>query len=218
MAGMHALPPETTGQAASPSTPPPAPVERPKSAYELPSKKNTVLRNMIWALLLTVGAVAIVGIAFFGVGSEVDRSIPENSQLDASESADRAQDVAGFPVASPEMDEEWEVRTARFTDGARPTWELRYSSPQGRLVTLLEGAEVSAPMLSSAVPGSTVQEDLTIAGTECELLTGGEADRAVEAISCEGEGWGLLVHGDAEQAELEQLMESAIASLGQHTA
>lgn len=215
---MHAPQPETTGQAASPSTPPPTPVERPKSAYELPSKKNTVLRNMIWALLLTVGAVAIVGIAFFGVGSDLDRSVPENSQLDLGESAQRAAEVAPFPVAVPAAGEDWQERSARFADGAQPTWEIRYSSPQGELVTLTEGSEISASMLSSALPGSTVEEELTIAGAQCELLRGAAQDgdagaSAARGISCAGEDWGLLVHGDADRAELEQLMESAIASL-----
>src|SRR5699024_6456804 len=99
--------PTASDEPASPSTGQPAdrlpgePVAQPKSAYELPSRKNTVLRNMVWALLLTMAVVVVVGIAFFGVGSEQEREPLENSELDVSASAERAAGVAPFPVAVP---------------------------------------------------------------------------------------------------------------------
>ena len=83
-------------------TAPPAPRPQPKSAYELPSKKNTVLRNMLWALGLTMAVVVVVGIGFFGVGSDLQREPLENSELDVAASAERAQRDAPFPVAVPD--------------------------------------------------------------------------------------------------------------------
>src|SRR5699024_1602127 len=132
---------------------------QPKSAYELPSKKNTVLRNMVWALLLTMAVVVVVGIAFFGVGSEPEREPLANSELDVTASAERAEDVAPFPVAVPAVDEGWTERSARYTAGAQPRWTLEYTSPDGELITLIQESQLSAPMLSSAIPGSTVEEE-----------------------------------------------------------
>ncbi|GAA4523468.1 DUF4245 domain-containing protein [Brachybacterium paraconglomeratum] len=191
----------------------PAPRPQPKSAYELPSKKNTVLRNMVWALALTMAVVIVIAIAFFGVGSDLEREPLENSELDVSESAERAQLSATFPVAVPVMGEEWSERSARFADGQDPRWVVQYSSPQGELVTLTEGSEVSAPMLSAALPGSVVEEELTIEGTDCSVLSGGDHGAGQLGISCQGADWGFLVHGDVEQAELEELAGAALASI-----
>lgn len=184
-----------------------------KSHYELPSRKNTVLRNMVWALLLTMGVVVIIGIAFFGVGDSGDRQVLENSELDVAASAERAQDLADFPVAVPALGEEWAERDARFTGGELPSWRVQYTAPSGRLVTLTEEAELSATMLSAAVPGAVVEAELEIDGASCQQLAGEQDGSAVRALACEGEGFGLLVHGDVEDAELRALMDAALADI-----
>lgn len=203
---MHDADPET-----------PEPVEQapqPKSAYELPSKKNTVLRNMLWALALTMAVVVVVGVAFFGVGSEPERERLENSEVDVAASAERAQDVAPFPVAVPETGADWTERSARLTTGSSPQWRLEYSSPEGQLITLVEESEVSAPLLSSVLPGSTVEEEFELEGAQCSLLRGGEQAGAQRGISCEGEGWGFVTYGEADREVLEEFASAAITSLG----
>src|SRR5690606_30506735 len=42
------------------------PVERPRSAYQLPTKQNTVLRNIVWAIVLTMLVVIVLAVGFFG--------------------------------------------------------------------------------------------------------------------------------------------------------
>ncbi|MFC7376830.1 DUF4245 family protein [Brachybacterium sp. GCM10030267] len=214
---MHVPPDETTdAQPAAPENQdPPA---QPKSAYQLPTKQNTVLRNMVWALSLTVAVVVIVGIAFFGVGSDLDREPLENSEVDVASSAQRAQAEAGFPVAAPALGQGWTERSARFTGGENARWQVQYSSPEGALMTLTEEAEVSAPMLSSALPGAVVEEELSIGGAGCQVLRGGEGDATERGIACQGEDFGILVHGDADPAELRTLTEAALADMEQGTA
>src|SRR5690625_1200962 len=51
----------------------PAPQPAPKSSYELPNRKNTSLRNILWALGLTMAIVVVVGISFFGAGASPNR-------------------------------------------------------------------------------------------------------------------------------------------------
>ncbi|WP_245822893.1 DUF4245 family protein [Brachybacterium avium] len=190
------------------------PAPQPKSAYELPSRKNTVLRNMVWALVLTMAVVVVVGIAFFGVGSDAEREPLANSELDVAASAERASGVAPFPVAVPAVDEGWAERSARYTAGANPRWTIEYSSPEGQLVTLVEESELGAPMLSSAIPGSAVEEEFQLEGAACSLLRGGEQGSTEHGIACEGEEWGFVVHGDADRSALEQFARAAIVSLG----
>lgn len=210
---MHVPPddsPETPGE---PSSSLPQPLAQPKSAYELPSRKNTVLRNMVWAIVLTMALVVVIGIAFFGVGSTSERKPLENSELDVAASAERAQGVADFPVAAPTMGEEWSERSARFTDGDIPRWQVDYTSPSDALVTLTEQSEVNAAMLSSALPGTVVEEELTIDGADCQALSGGEDGDERVGISCEGEDFGLLVHGQTDRKELTVLAEAALADI-----
>ncbi|GAA1483442.1 DUF4245 domain-containing protein [Brachybacterium fresconis] len=191
----------------------PEPRPQPKSAYELPSKKNTVLRNMIWALVLTMAVVVVIAIAFFGVGSDPGREPLANSELDVSESAERAQDAVSFPVAAPNPQEGWTERSARFTGGESPQWTVEYTSPSDQLVTLTEAAEVGAPMLSSALPGATVQEELSIGGAQCQVLSGDTDGTTELALSCQGEDFGLLVHGATDREEIQALMEQALADV-----
>lgn len=192
----------------------PSAVPARKSNYELPNKKNTSLRNILWALGLTMIIVLVVGFAFFGVGGTADQEIPENSQLDVAASAERAEAAAGFPIAVPELDQQWQERSARFHDGEEPRWQIDYTSPAGSLVTMVESPQVSPAMLASAVPGATVEEELEIAGAPCQVLRGSSDGGAQRGVACEGESWGFVAHGAGEPAELEELATAAIASLG----
>lgn len=190
------------------------PAPQPKSAYELPSRKNTVLRNMVWALALTMAVVVVVGIAFFGVGSDGERERLENSEVDVAASAERAEGVAPFPVALPALGDEWIERSARFADGQNPQWVVQYSSPEGQLITLRQESELGAPMLSSSLPGSTVEDEFALGGAQCTALSGGEKGAQQQGIACEGEDWGFVVHGAAERGELEEVATAAVDSLG----
>ena len=199
----------TAPEAAAPTGPPPR-----KSNYQRPTKKNTSLRNMLWALSLTLGVVVIVAIAFFGVGSDQSRETLPNSELDIAASAERAQAEADFRVIVPQLGEDWIGQHARFSGGDSASWEIRYTSPQGSLVTLVEQQEVSAPMLSAAVPGAVVESEQQIEGAQCQVLRSSDADQERSGIACQGEGWGFVAHGSGDVAEIEELAAAAVRSAG----
>lgn len=200
--------PTSEPQASQVPVTPPAPT----SPYRRPTKKNTSLRNMIWALGLTMLIVVAVGIGFFGVGSDQSRETLPNSEVDLEQTAERAQQSAPYPVAVPAVGEQWAVRSVRFTD-AEDRWEVRYSSPERHLVTMVQAPEVSAPMLSASLPGAVEKEEQQIAGAPCQVLTGGTDDEPLTGLSCTGEGWGLLIHGATELEELQELAQAAITSI-----
>lgn len=183
-----------------------------KSHYQLPSRKNTSLRNMIWALGLTMLIVVAVGIGFFGAGSDQSREPLPNTEVDLAQTAERAQESAPYPVVVPAVGEEWAARSVRFTD-PEDRWEVRYSSPERHLVTMVQAPEVSAPLLSSSMPGAVVQGEQEIAGVPCQVLSGGTDDQPHAGLSCTGDGWGLLIHGATDLEELQELVEAAITSI-----
>lgn len=191
----------------------PAPAPAPKSSYELPNRKNTSLRNILWALGLTMAIVVVVGISFFGAGGTPEQDTPEHSQLDVAASAERAEAAADFPVAVPELDEDWKERSVRFDDGQESSWQIDYTSPQGQLATLVQGPQLSAAMLATAVPGAAVEQERQINGVDCQVLTGSGDSQGLHGVACDGQEWGLVAYGEGDVAELEELVAAASDSV-----
>lgn len=183
---------------------------------------DMTLRNVVWALALTVAVVVIAAMAVLGVGREKEPTVPPTSRLDVAASAARAQEQADFPVAVPELGEDWEAREARLGSGEDATWQVRYTSPSGDMVTLLEGRELSASQISQELPGYTVDGDDDAAGASCQRIlvpssgAGSDAEQE-QGFACsgtaDGQDWSLLVYGAAPQDELRSLTEAAISSL-----
>ncbi|MCG7308758.1 DUF4245 family protein [Brachybacterium sp. ACRRE] len=203
---------EKEGADATPSSAPaaaPAPAPRKRSPYSM-SKGDASMRNIAWALGLTLGCVAVVGVIFFGVGRSVDREIPETSRLDVGASAQRAQEQAPFAVAQPALGSSWTPRAADYTAGDRPTWELRFTSPSNSLVTIVESEEMSAADLSSQLPGADVTGDVTIEGADCQRVSGEDEEHG---ITCQGDGWAVIVHGAADDGELDTAAKATVRSI-----
>src|SRR5699024_12708400 len=138
---------------------------------------------------------------------------PESSRVDVAASAERAEAAAGFSIAVPEPGDTWQERSARFDDGQEPRWQIDYTSPQGQLVVLVQGPQLSAAMLSSAVPGAVVEQEQQIDGVDCQVLSGSGDGQGLHAVACDGEGWGFVTRGEGELEELEVLASAAIESL-----
>lgn len=188
---------------------PPAPA--PRSPYAKMSQPTTV-RNVVWALSLTMVVVIVVAILFFGVGRDLQREIPENSRVDVTASAERAQDVAPFTVAVPEVDEGWEATGARYQDGEDPRWTIRYSAPSRGLVTMTETTAVTPALVQDLLPGAHSQGTVDVAGTACAVYVG-EGEGASRGIACSADGAAILVHGDVEQDELVELATPALEAV-----
>lgn len=177
---------------------------------------NGPLRNIVWALLLTMAVVVVLGIGFFDVGSQGDleRRTVDNAQVDVASSAWRAQEVAPFPVVTPQAEGEgFTARSARFTTRPEPAWQIQYSSPEGSLVTMVEAEQISAQRRAEAVPGLRETDTPQIQGVPCTVLEGSGEGEGRRALVCQGEGYGVLVHGEAERTTLERLMTTALASV-----
>lgn len=191
----------------------------PKRSHYAVTKQNTSLRNALWALGVTFAVVIVVAMLFFGVGNDPDREIPAESRVDVTASAERAREVAVFPLAVPEMDEGWSARQARFSgDASAPAqerWSLQYTSPTRSLVTLTQAQEVTPAVIQDAVSGARSAGEVPVEGLTCTRYTGEEDANgaAQQAIVCPGEGWGMVVVGRTESAELEELAGAAVRSL-----
>lgn len=224
--------PTGDGADASTSAAEPAPAPRPSRYAEM--ARPQPMRNVLWALGLTVAVVVIVAILFFGVGRDPDRSVPESEQVDVAASAERAQPVADFTLAVPQLPSTWTPKQARFDagsgggasdggpsdNGGAPgtsdqRWSIRYTSPSRALVTLTQVAELSPATLQSAIHGAHSTATVQVAGMTCQVLAGDEDPdaRIPEAgLACDGPKADFVVSGQTDREELTRLAEAAAAA------
>lgn len=187
---------------------PEQPVPAPRSPYAKMAQP-TAVRNVVWALSLTMAVVIVVAILFFGVGRDLQREVPENSRVDVTASAQRAQEVAPFPVAVPEVGEGWEATGARYQDGEDPRWIIRYSAPSRGLVTMTEVTAVTPALVQDVLPGARSEGTVDVAGTACDVYVG-EGDDGARGVACTVDGAAVLVHGQVDQGELVALAAPAL--------
>ncbi|MDO5644332.1 MAG: DUF4245 family protein [Dermabacter sp.] len=238
--------------APSPSTPPPAPEDSapdgaaraadsatvpavdpatdtaPPRKRELPSRRNTSVRNLVWAVGLNLLIVAVVAVAVVGLGrGNGGTGAADNAAvIDVSDSAARASDVLGFTAAAPDLGADgWVARSAEALTTEPPSWRVRYTSPDGALVTLVQQGDASSTLTSSIGGSVRVQEETEVAGVACQWLAidGAGADggdgrdgAATERVGlgCAGEGHGVVVFGGESRENIRALMQSALESGG----
>lgn len=204
MGGMSELSP------ADPVSADPAPAAPPSKQRRLPTKKNTSVKNMAWALGLNLIVVALIAFVVVGLGRDDKPTASAGSQLtvDVADSASRGQDTLPFPVVVPEVPSGWRAVDARV-HGTEQQWSVRYSAPSG-MATLWEGAQYDAA-LTQRMDGSlrTTGQKEQINGADCEWF---ESPDGPVGLGCEAADYGLVVSGSANREELLTLMRAATAS------
>ena len=195
------------GGMSEPSAPRSAPPQKPR---RLPTKKNTSVKNMAWALGLNLIVVTLIAFVVVGLGRDDKPTASAGSQLsvDVADSASRAQESLPFPVVVPELPSAWRPVEARV-HGTEQQWSLRYSAPSG-MATLWEGQEYGAALTqrmdgSLRAPGDTEQ----IHDATCEWF---ESPDGPLGLGCDGPDYGLVVSGSASREDLKALMDAAVAS------
>lgn len=198
--------------------------ERPqRKKRELPTKKNTSVRNLVWAIGLNLIVVAIAAVVIVGLGrNDRDTASSARSHVNVGESAARASESLGFRAADVEP-EGFTVREAKMSTTEPAYWEVRYTSPSGELETLLQArADFSA--LSPRVRGKVTQADyFEIRGTECANLeiqppssdANADAAKPVSGIECSARETTLIVYGAGDGAEHTKLMQAALDRVNQ---
>lgn len=195
---------------------PSAPAPEPKKSPYARMGENTSVRNVVWALGLTVAVVAVVAMLFFGVGNDPQRSVPASERVDVAASARRAQELAPFPVVVPRTGQGWTAKEARFLGQGEPRWRVRYSAPSGTLVTLTQVRTVTPGLLQDTLPGARSQGSVTVGSTQCEVFAGqdeaskGGKGEAPTALSCPAGSSAVLVSGTAPRSELTALAAAAL--------
>lgn len=230
MVGMpHTSPESGTGQRLVPSANTDAPAvndptldHAPKKKREKPSRKNTNVRNLVWAIGLNLVIVAVLAVVVVGLGdSSRDTTADRAKSVNISETAARAQEVVDFPLAAP-TPQGWATRDAKISTNLPHTWRVRYTAPSGTLVTLVQQQEYSPALITST--GGTVRagEPTTIAGKKCDWLevenTGSSGSKQSQGpqvgLACHGEASGIVFYGGTSRDTISALAEHALHAEG----
>lgn len=183
---------------------------------ELPTKKNTSVRNLVWAIGLNLILVAIAAAVITGLGRN-DRNHAEQStaSINVSESAARASDSLGFTAAAPEP-QGFTARTARLEPSEPKRWIARYTARDGSMMTLVQSA-VDFPAIAATLNGNvSAGEGLTLHGARCSRFTINlkkESDRDAEPVpglECSLSDSNLVIYGGTTEGEADVLMNAAL--------
>ncbi len=185
---------------------------------ELPTKKNTSVRNLVWAIGLNIIVVAIAAVVIVGLGrSDRDASSQAVSTVNVGESAARASEALGFRAADAEPGG-WSVRDAKMSTAEPPYWEVRYTSPSGALETLLQ-SRADYPALAPRIRGEAAKSGyFEIEGTECANLeiransndNDAENTKGASGLVCSAGETTLIIYGAGSEKELAALMKETL--------
>lgn len=199
------------------------PEQVPRKKREMPTRKNTNVRNLVWAIGLNIVVVALLAVIVVGLGTGSREAQPAQSEgVDLESSAERARDLFDFPVAAP-LPEGWVARSSQVATSEPATWQVRYTAPDGRLVTLVQQADMG-PALMSRVNGSVrMREAVSMSGVPCHWLevdssgtTGAKNGEGSQVgLACQADASGVVVYGGESRESVRILAEQAVRSEGE---
>lgn len=200
--------PAAPGGAADPSLDKAAPKKR-----ELPSRKNTSVRNLVWAVGLNMLIAVMIAAVIVGVGRQ-DRNQTAQTQalIDLPASAQRASETLAF-AAVQAVPENWRPTQARIESVEPAIWGVKYSSGEGRLVTLFQSNSGKAALYAK-VPGEvTPGEPVAVAGKTCVQLqlaieNAGDEVKEQAGVECELADSVILIFGGVSEATILELASS----------
>lgn len=184
--------------------------QAPPKKRELPTKKNTSVKNMAWAMGLNLILAAIIAVAVVGLGRDNEQKPSAGSvtTVNIAESAGRAQETLPFPVAKPEMGEGWRpIKARQGGSGESGTWTVQQRSASGELLTFVQGSEYG-PAITQLMGGEyrASGEEQQIGGADCEWFDGD--DKRI-ALGCDTGDSGFVVYGGTNREDTAAFAEKA---------
>lgn len=179
---------------------------------ELPSRKNTNVRNLVWAIGLNLVIVVLVAAVIVGVGrNDRDLSSSAQSQINLGESAQRASESLGFEALRV-IPENWHPTKAQIESLEPKIWSVKYSSSEERLVSLLQ-SDADFALLEAKLPGTlqVIEGESLQLPSSCqlyELLVESNSPTKAQqrAVACALKDSNFIAYGVAEEATLLELV------------
>lgn len=170
-------------------------------------RDRKTLRNLIYALLVSVGLVAAIILV-------VPR--PEQSMLadvDYRQVAASAQTSMPVPLAVPDLSADWTSNAAEIRSGASDgvlSWYIGLLTPSNDYVGLSQAVDANPTWLADQVARGLASGVVTLDGVEWTVYdnrgrTGDEVGNAEYALTTQSDASTYVVFGTADPGEIEQV-------------
>jgi hypothetical protein len=164
-------------------------------------RSSQTTRNLIAALLVTLGVVVVIILA-------VPRgTAPEREPIDVAASAQGVAASEGRTVITPDAPADWAVNGAAIeNDGTVRAWTVVYVPERGFL-RIAQGFDADESWPARVLGGSAPTDSVTLDGIEWQRYDIGDPSRAGNvsvALATEAGRDTVIIYGDVDDATLEQ--------------
>lgn len=159
-----------------------------KAAASRAYRQSKTFRNLVAALLVTIGVVAVV---YFGVPRG---SLPDPEEVDVAAAAQSASAAIDHPLLVPVVPGDWRANSARL-EGAM--WRVVYAPPSG-YVRVAQGVGVDSAWATKVLGGFAPTGTVTIDGItwdEYTIPSSARTDTVSYAISTAAGPDTVLIYG-----------------------
>ncbi|NYE19839.1 DUF4245 family protein [Microbacterium immunditiarum] len=196
--------PRVVAELGRPETPEEA-AER-KAVHSAAYRSSQNLRNLIAALIVTLGVVLVVVFA-------VPRGTPPpREDIDVAAVAERISENEGRQIIVPDVPGEWRVNVASVEGDTTRAWTIVYvpGEEQG-FVRVAQGFDADPAWTTRVLRGADADETVTIDGvawTRYDIADAEAAGNVTSALSAQAGPDVVLVYGNAPEADIERTAES----------
>lgn len=177
-------------------------------------RRSQNFRNLLIALAVTLGVVAIV---IFGVPRG---DAPERPVIDVEGIAETAADAYDRPVLVADVPSTWGVNRADISPSSPPSWTVVYTPPDNEnYITLVQGFDADETWAAQELGGARIDETTTIAGIEWDVYALGPAQDSRNILYAIGTNAGddhVVLFGSAPAettADLAELISDQLTDL-----
>lgn len=205
-------PTESASAASSASAPQSAePEVKPQITEKQAARINAPARNMIISMLVMIALL----VPFLLLAPQLTNSQNHyDPNVDLHGTAYNASQEAKYPVAAPEP-EGWTYNFARWTTAQADkidVWSTGMVTPSQKYIELMQAKGTNPTWIANKVENAAISGEKEINGTTWEIRTleDPKEDKTTTSYIAEVNGTTVILKGEAEPAEFEQLASAVV--------
>lgn len=181
----------------------------PQITQKQAKRLNTPIRGMIISTVVLV----LITLPIYWLMPQPNKN-PYRPSVDVPVVAYESSQQAGYPVVSPEL-EGWHYNFARWNTGNSDGidyWQTGQVTPSEHYIETTQAKDTNATWVSNMVDNAPVSGETEVAGVTWEVRSLTNKDKQITlSYVGEVEGTTVIVSGEADAAEIEQLAEATVA-------
>lgn len=175
---------------------------------------NTPVRAMVFSMI----ALLLILLPFLWLVPRPDNQT-YRPQVDLTKTAQEAGEAAGYTVVAPRTDDSWHANFARWNSGSAdgvPFWEAGFVTPSQGFITITQTNKANPTWISQKADGAPATGRTEIGGVSWETRVKQGTDDSDKSMAYVGDvdGTTLILSGNAERGEFQDLAQKSMDSLG----